>query len=42
MPNIRKKLIELLDTDTGIPEEKCIGCILQWLRQPAEEGGCDG
>lgn len=33
---------ELLDTDTGIPEEKCIGCMLQWLRQPAEEGGCDG
>lgn len=32
---------ELLDTDTGIPEEKCIGCMLQWLRQPAE-GGCDG
>ena len=33
---------ELLDTDTGIPEEKCIGCMLNWLRQPAEEGGCDG
>lgn len=28
---------ELLDADTGIPEEKCIGCMLQWLRQPAEE-----
>lgn len=32
---------ELLDTEEGIPEEKCIGCMLQWLRQPAE-GGCDG
>ena len=29
---------ELLDTDTGIPEEKCIGCMLNWLRQPAEVG----
>ena len=29
---------ELLDTDTGIPEEKCIGCLLNWLRQPAEVG----
>lgn len=32
---------ELLDAPGGIPEEKCIGCMLQWLRQPAE-GGCDG
>lgn len=28
---------DLLDTEEGIPEEKCIGCILHWLRQPAEE-----
>jgi hypothetical protein len=27
---------ELLDTEEGIPEEKCIGCMLQWLRQPPE------
>lgn len=33
---------ELLDTEEGIPEEKCIGCMLNWLRQPVEEGGCDG
>ena len=33
---------ELLDTEDGIPEEKCISCMLQWLRQPVEEGGCDG
>lgn len=32
---------ELLDAPAGIPEEKCIGCMLNWLRQPAE-GGCDG
>lgn len=32
---------ELLDAPGGIPEEKCIGCMLNWLRQPAE-GGCDG
>lgn len=32
---------ELLDTEAGIPEEKCIGCMLNWLRQPAEDG-CDG
>lgn len=30
---------ELLDTEAGISEEKCIGCMLQWLRQPAEEVG---
>ena len=29
---------ELLDTPAGIPEEKCIGCMLNWLRQPAEVG----
>ena len=28
---------DLLDTEEGIPEEKCIGCLLNWLRQPAEE-----
>lgn len=28
---------DLLDTEEGIPEEKCISCILNWLRQPAEE-----
>lgn len=28
---------KLLDSEGGIPEEKCIGCILAWLRQPAKE-----
>lgn len=27
---------ELLDTEDGIPEEKCKHCLLNWLRQPAE------
>lgn len=27
---------ELLDTDDGVPEEKCMGCLMAWLRQPAE------
>lgn len=27
----------LLDTDEGIPEEWCVACALEWLRQPAEE-----
>ena len=27
---------ELLDTEDGIPEEKCIGCALRWLRQPVK------
>lgn len=27
----------LLDTDKGIPEEKCIDCVLKWLRQPVKE-----
>ena len=28
---------ELLDTDEGIPEEKCLRCMLAWLQQPVEE-----
>jgi hypothetical protein len=28
---------DLLDTEDGVPEEKCIGCLLNWLQQPAEE-----
>lgn len=28
---------KLLDSDDGIPEEKCIGCALTWLRSIAEE-----
>lgn len=27
----------LLDTESGIPDEKCVGCLLAWLRKPAEE-----
>ena len=27
---------ELLYTEDGIPEEKCMGCLLNWLRQPVE------
>ena len=28
----------LLETEEGISEEKCIGCVLKWLQRPAEEG----
>ena len=28
---------KLLDTDDGIPIEKCAGCMLKWLQKPAEE-----
>ena len=24
----------LLETEDGIPQEKCMGCLLAWLRQP--------
>ena len=27
----------LLDTEGGIPEERCITCLLEWLKQPVEE-----
>jgi hypothetical protein len=27
----------LLETEEGIPEDKCIGCLLKWLKQPAQE-----
>lgn len=27
---------KLLETEDGIPEKKCIGCLLDWLKQPAE------
>lgn len=27
---------KMLDTDEGIPEEKCKECVLKWLQQPAE------
>lgn len=27
---------KLLDTDDGIPIEKCAGCMLAWLQKPAE------
>ena len=26
----------LLDTDDGVPDEKCKACLLKWLQQPAE------
>lgn len=28
---------ELLDTPEGIPEEKCLGCLVEWLREPEGE-----
>ena len=28
---------KLLNTEGGIPEEKCVLCLLAWLKQPAEE-----
>lgn len=27
----------LLESDDGIPEEKCADCLLRWLRQPEDE-----
>ena len=27
----------LLDSEVDIPQEKCLQCALDWLRQPAEE-----
>ena len=27
----------LLDAPGGIPEEKCMGCLMAWLRAPAED-----
>lgn len=32
MPECEK----LLETEDGIPEKKCIGCLLEWLKQPAK------
>jgi hypothetical protein len=26
----------MLDTEEGIPEARCKGCVLEWLKQPAE------
>ena len=28
---------KLLDTPEGIPEEKCLGCLVDWLREPEGE-----
>jgi DNA-directed RNA polymerase subunit M/transcription elongation factor TFIIS len=28
---------KLLDTPEGIPEEKCLGCLVEWLREPEGE-----
>ena len=32
----RPECAELLEMPGGIPEEKCLGCLMAWLRQPAE------
>lgn len=32
MPECEK----LLETEDGVPEKKCIGCLLEWLKQPAK------
>lgn len=29
--------VALLDMEDGVPEEKCMGCLISWLQQPAEE-----
>ena len=29
---------ELLDDDEGLPDEWCVACALEWLRQPVKEG----
>ena len=33
----KPECVALLDTDEGIPEEKCVACALEWLRSPAKE-----
>jgi len=40
MPNYcqrKKECDDMLDADIDIPAGKCIRCLLDWLRQPAEE-----
>jgi hypothetical protein len=27
----------MLDTEDGVPEERCKACVMKWLKQPAEE-----
>ena len=34
--------IALLDTEGGVPDEKCIGCALKWLEQPWEDNDGEG
>ena len=29
--------VALLEAGEGIPEEKCVGCLLKWLKQPVGE-----
>ena len=33
----KKKCDDMLDADIDIPAESCRRCLLDWLRQPAEE-----
>lgn len=33
----KKECDDMLDSDTDIPAEKCINCLIDWLRQPAKE-----
>ncbi len=32
----RPECQQLVDTDDGVPEEKCMECLVQYLQQPAE------
>jgi hypothetical protein len=33
----KKECDDMLDSDTDIPAEKCINCLIDWLKQPAKE-----
>ena len=33
----RPECYALLDTEEGVPEENCLQCLVEWLRQPAKE-----
>jgi hypothetical protein len=37
----KKECDDMLDTNTDIPAEKCIGCLTDWLQSPAETEGTE-
>ena len=38
----RPECEELVDTDGGVPEEKCLACLVEYLKMPAEGGSDNG